>query len=490
MLGACVFGAVPSAAQRSPGESLPVHAVTLDNGMRILLLPRGGPPTVSFVLQFAVGGVHERLGTTGIAHLLEHMLFKGTETIGTTDVEAERQLFVLMDEAHDELLLARADRNEKRVGDLSQRIAELEDEARVYVESNEFDRILSRAGARGLNAMTTNESTMYFVDLPANRIELFFALEADRMANPVFREFYSERDVVTEERRLRIETNPTGLLLEAHMRAAFTLHPYGVPVVGYMSDLETMSRADVRAYYRRFYGPNNAVLAVVGNFDVAEVEDWARRYLGPIPRGEVPPPVLAEEPAQRGERRVNIEWDAQPQLRIGWHVPSSLHEDAPALAVLSSILTGGRTTYLHRRLVIEERIATSIFSSMGPGSLYPQLFQIEATPVYPATTADLERAIYDEIVEVARKGPTSAEVERVSNQIAAGAVRRIESNLGLAFQIAGSESLFGDWRETFRSSARLRRVTPDDVRRVADQYLRVANRTVATLVKSGPSSPW
>jgi predicted Zn-dependent peptidase len=251
-----------------------------------------------------------------------------------------------------------------------------------------------------------------------------------------------------------------------------------------------MSRSDVRAYYRRFYGPNNAVLAVVGNFDVDEVEGWARRYLGPIPRGEVPPPVLAEEPAQRGERRVNIEWDAQPQLRIGWHVPSSLHEDAPALAVLSSILTGGRTTYLHRRLVIEERIATSIFSSMGPGSLYPQLFQIEATPVYPATTADLERAIYDEIVELARKGPTSAEVERVSNQIAAGAVRRIASNLGLAFQIAGSESLFGDWRETFRSSARLRRVTPDDVRRVADQYLRVANRTVATLVKSGPSSPW
>jgi len=481
LVSAPICGSV--AAQESPGESLAVIEVTLENGMHVLLLPRKGAPTVSFVMQFGIGGVNERLGTTGIAHLLEHMLFKGTETVGTTDVQAEQLLFLRMDEIHERVLQARGAGDEEAVQQLVEEIAELEDQARSYVQSNEFDRILTRAGAQGLNATTTSESTRYFVELPSNRAELFFALEADRMTSPVFREFYSERAVVMEERRMRVETSAGGLLYEAHLAAAFTMHPYGVPVVGYTSDLETLSRPDVATYYRRFYGPNNAVLAMVGNFDPTEVERWVRHYLGPIARGDTPPPLLAVEPPQRGERRVEVEWDAEPQLRIGWHVPSSRHEDAPGLAILSSILTGGRTSRLHRRLVTEERIATSVFASMGPGSRYPQLFQIDASPVSPASTEDLEHAIYEEISDLARFGPTEEEVERVRNQIAAGAVRRIQSNLGLAFQLADSETLFGDWRETFRSSALLQDVTPEDVRRVANAYLTRANRTVATLVR-------
>ncbi|MDA0328855.1 MAG: pitrilysin family protein [Gemmatimonadetes bacterium] len=482
-----LLGHASASAQSALGERLPVREVVLDNGLRLLLLPREGAPTISFVMQFAVGGVHERLGTTGIAHLLEHMLFKGTETIGTTNVDAERALFPLMDDAHDLLIRARAAGDLRTVEELASTIDSLEDQAREYVEANEFDRILTRAGAQGLNATTTNESTIYFVELPANRAELFFALESDRMTNPVFREFYSERDVVTEERRMRIETSPGGLLYEAHLAAAFTMHPYGVPVVGYMSDLETLSRRDVDAYYRRYYGPDNAVLAVVGRFDPDEIEGWARHYLEPIPRGEPPPPVLAVEPEQRGERRVEVEWDAEPQLRIGWRVPPADHEDAPALVILASILTGGRTARLHRKLITEDRLAVSVYTSMGPGSLFPQLFQVEATPIYPASPRDLERVVYEEIASLARLGPTDREVERVRNQITAGTVRRIQSNLGLAFQIADSEALFGDWRETFRSAERLNAVTADDVRRVAAQYLRGENRTVATLVR--PRSP-
>ncbi len=476
--------AEPVHGQDSPGERLPLREVTLDNGLRLLLLPREGVPTVSFVMQFRVGGVNEHIGLTGIAHVLEHMLFKGTETVGTRDVAAERRLFVEMDEAHDALLVAKAAGDQERVQELAARIASLEDAAREYVESNEFDRILTQAGAQGLNAMTTTESTIYFVELPANRTELFFALEADRMRSPVFREFYAERDVVTEERRLRVETNPGGLLYEAHLSAAFTMHPYGVPVVGYMSDLESLGREEVETYYRRFYGPNNAVLAVVGAIDADEVQAWAERYLGPAPRGDEPDPVLAVEPVQRGERRVIVEWDAEPHLRIGWHVPESTHEDASALAILSSLLTGGRTSRLHRSLVLDERMATAVFSSMGPGSLYPRLFQIEATPRFPFTTEQLEAVIYEEITRIARNGPTHDELERVRNQIAAGSIRRIRSNLGLAFQIAESESLFDDWRQTFRSSAKLQDVTSDDVSRVADAYLRKANRTVATLFKT------
>ena len=234
MRTACVIAAVvatigvrgaPLAAQTSPGERLPVTEVTLENGLRVLVLPRETSPTVAFVMQFKVGGVNEHIGNTGIAHLLEHMLFKGSETIGTTDFDAERSLFVEMDQAHDRLLEARALGDTALANELDVRIDELEDAARAHVVGNEFDRILTRAGAQGLNATTTSESTLYFVELPANRAELFFALEADRLSRPVFREFYSERDVVMEERRMRVETSPAGLLYEAHLAAAFTMHP-------------------------------------------------------------------------------------------------------------------------------------------------------------------------------------------------------------------------------------------------------------------------
>jgi len=473
------------ASTASFGTELPVRTVTLANGMRILLLPRPGAPTVSFVMQIGIGGVHEAPGSTGIAHLLEHMLFKGTESIGTTDVAAERALFAQMDAIHERLLAARTAGNDDEVAALRDQIATLEDEARSYVEPNEYDRILTRAGAQGLNAMTTNESTRYFVELPANRTELFFALEADRMANPVFREFYSERDVVMEERRMRVDTSPGGALYEAHLDRAFQVHPYGRPVVGYMADLESLSRPGVESYYRRFYGPGNAVLAIVGSFDVDRVEEWAHEYFEPIAAGEEPAAVTAVEPPQAEERRVEVEWDAEPMLRIGWHVPSTLDVDGPAIAMLASVLTGGRTTRLHRRLVTDEQMAASVFSSTGPGTLYPSLFQIDVTPLAHVPTADLERVIYEEIARLAADGPTEEEVQRVRNQVAAGAVRRVQSNLGLAFQLADSESIFGDWRETFLRSEAFAEVTPEDVRRVAARYLRPENRTVATLVRAG-----
>ncbi len=484
LAGAILASPVVSSAQtRTPGERLAVREHTLDNGLRLLILPRGGAPTVSFVVRYRVGGVHEHLGTTGIAHLLEHLLFKGTTTIGTKDVGAELRLFDRIDDMHDTLIRARGEGDSTGVARLSESIAALEDTARSYVEANEFDRILTRAGARGLNATTTNESTMYFVELPANRAELWFVLEADRMSNPVFREFYSERDVVTEEHRMRVETSPGGLLYEAHLDAAYSVHPFGVPVIGHMSDLENLGRRDVDGYFRRFYGPNNAVVAIVGDVDPGEVVRWADRYLEAVPRGEEPPPVVAVEPPQRGERRVEVVWPAEPALRIGWHVPDVFHEDAPALVILSSILTGGRTSRLYRRLILEDRLATGVYSSLGPGQRFPRLFQIDATPRAPHTAAAVEEAVYEEIARLSATGPTEAELGRVRNQIAAGNIRRLQSNLGLAFQLSESASLFGDWRTTFRLSERLRGVTPAEVSRVLGRYFTRENRTVATLVR-------
>jgi len=476
----------PVGAQRpaSSGDLPSVERIVLENGMRVLLLPRRGAPTVSFVMQYAIGGVHERSGETGVAHLLEHMLFKGTETIGTTDVDAERELFERMDRLHASAVEAAESGDPIEARRFRAEIDALEDEARSFVVSNEFDRILSRAGAQGLNAMTTTESTTYFVELPANRAELFFALEADRLANPVFREFYSERDVVMEERRMRVDASPGGTLYERHLAAAFTEHPYGQPVVGFMADLERLGREDVERYYRAYYGPNNAVLAIVGNFDPAEVEAWARHYLEPIPRGREPRPIDAVEPPQAAERRIEVEWDAEPSLRIGWHVTDGRHDDAPAVAMLSAVLTGGRTSRLHRRLVTEDRIAASVFSSTGPGSRFAQLFQIDLTPVQTSSVEDVERVVYDEIRRLQEDGPSTEEVERVRNQIEAGRVRRLQSNLGLAFQIADSESLLDDWTATFAAADRLRTVTTEDVRRVARRYLTQDNRTVAILRRS------
>jgi len=487
---AVLHAAAPPAvhAQSTPGERLPVHEITLANGMRFLILPRPSAPTVSFVVEFGVGSVNEHLGITGIAHLLEHLLFKGTTTIGTRDLAAERRLFALMDAAHDTLLgvRGRIRPDSAELARLRSRIRALEDSARTFVVSNEFDRILSASGAQGLNATTTAESTYYFVELPSNRAELWFAMEADRMRNPVFREFYTERDVVAEERRMRVETSPGGLLYEAHLAAAYTMHPYGVPVIGYMSDIQTLSRRTVEAYYRRYYAPANAVVAIVGDVDVERTARWARSYFEQIPRGATPPPVLAREPLQKGERRVEVVFDAEPQLRIGWHVPDVFDDDAPAVAVLSTLLTGGRTSRLYHRLVEEDRVAASVFSSTGPGSRYPQLFQIDATPVAPHTTTEVEDAVYQALAELTAEGPSEAEIERVRNRIAAASVRRLQSNLGLAFQLAESTTLYGDWRATFRLSSRLRAVTPADVERVLRRYFIRENRTVAVLTRGDP----
>ncbi|MEX0979872.1 MAG: pitrilysin family protein [Gemmatimonadota bacterium] len=489
---------VPAAEAEAPaqargGEELPVVEHTLENGMRFLILPRDGAPTVSFVVHVAVGGVNEVLGSTGTAHLLEHMLFKGTTTVGTRDPAAEERLFARMDAAHDTLLgeLARPQHDSLRAEHLRERIAALEDSARSFTVSNELDLIYSRNGARSLNASTSSEATTYYVELPANRAQLWFTLESDRMENPVFREFYAERDVVMEERRTRLEDSASGRLYEAHLATAFQVHPYGVPVIGYMSDLEVLTRGHVEEYYRRFYGPGNTVVAIVGNLDPETILEWADAYFAHLPPGETPPPVLAREPVQRGERQIEVVYDAQPELTIGWHIPDEFHPDMPAVGMLSSILTGGRSSRLYRRLVVDERLAATVSSSSGPGARYPQLFTIGATPRSPHTTGEVEAAIYDELDRLRRDPPDERELQRVRNQLEASRVRRLGSNLGLAFQLAGSASLYGDWRTTFQLAERYQAVQPEDIRRVVEAYFTRENRTVGTVVpvERAPAAP-
>jgi predicted Zn-dependent peptidase len=230
------------------------------------------------------------------------------------------------------------------------------------------------------------------------------------------------------------------------------------------------------------------VVAVVGDIDPDQIRRWAEDYLGPIPSGEVVPPVRIEEPAQLGERRVEVELDAEPILRIGWHIPDALHPDAPALAMLSAILTGGRSSRIYRRLVLDDRLASGVISGTGPGYLFPGLFMLEAYPRSPHTTQELEAAIYEEIDRLAVEAPNNVELQRVRNQLEASEVRALRSNFGLALQIAASGSLFGDWRTTFGFSDRIQEVTPDAVQRVVARYLGRDNRTVAVMVKPDSAS--
>ena len=480
------------AQSQSPGERLPVVKHVLPNGMTFLFLRKPGAPTVSFVTQFRAGGVDEWTGISGTAHLFEHMLFKGTPTLGTKDYAAEQAIFPRIDAAADSLTAefrkgAGADTAALRR--LKDRLRMLEDSARQFVVSNELDRVLTSNGAQNLNASTSNDGTNYFFALPANRAELWFVLESDRIRNPVLREFYSERDVVMEERRLRTETQPTGMLREEFLQAAFRAHPYGRPVVGLASEIQTVSRNATIEYFRRFYGPNNSVVAIVGDIDVAQMTRWADQYFAGIPAGEPHRPVVTQEPPQRGERRIEVEYDANPSLMIGYHVPNARHPDAPALAMLASVLTGGRTARLTGRLVVRDRAATNIFASQQPGARYPRLFVFQATPIAPHTTVEIETAVYEELERLQRDPPTDFEMQRARNQIEASSVARVADGFGLAIQMANSEALWGDWAQTFRDQSDLLKVTPADIQRAARTYFARNNRTVATLVRPAAATP-
>ncbi len=483
---------LPAAAQRdslpAPGTQLPVVRHVLGNGMTFLVLERRQSPTAALVVHFPVGSVNERLGNTGIAHVAEHLLFKGSDEIGTTDHAAETVLFAAMDAVRDSFVAetARPTPDSAALARWRTRIEELEDEARVHVVPNEYDRLLAAQGARGLNATTSHEATRYFVELPARAIELWFALESDRMRNPVLREFFTELDVVREERRMRLETSPGGILQSALLATAFQLHPYGVPVIGHASDLETLTRPQARDYLRDYYGAQGAVAAIVGDVDADQVIRWAEEYFGPVPPGQATPPVTAREPPQRGERRIVVNFDAEPRVMIGWRAVPGLHADAPALTMLASVLTGGRTTRLYRRLIVEDRSAIHVAASLGPGTRYPGLFTISAVPRAPHTTEEIEAAIHDEIRRLQRTPPDSAVLARIRNQLRAGEFRRLQSNLELAMQISESEAALGDWRETFRHGRRIARVTPGDVQRAAIRYLTAETRTVATMRRREP----
>lgn len=472
------LSASPIAAQ---DISIPVHEETLSNGMKVLLVERHETPRISCRMFFRVGSVNERPGLTGVSHLLEHMMFKGTNRIGVKDAPRDAALRARIDEVAvaldtEELKGDRADA--ARVKELRARLDALQKEEHDLVIKDELWETYLKNGATGLNAFTSNDVTAYIVTIPSNRLELYCWLESDRIANQTFREFYSERDVVMEERRLG-ENTPTGPFYEAMESLTYDAHPYSWPVVGWMSDLLHLPRAEMMRYFATYYAPNNAILVLVGDFRTAEAISLIHKYFDDIPRGaEEPPPVVTVEPSQVGEKRLVSEADSEAQVSIRFHTPAIGHPDLAVLDVIDGIMSG-RAGRLNKALVRRDEIAVSARGSSDTAK-YPSVFTFSGTPKKPHTPEELEAAFDREIERLKTEPVTADELALVKKRLRAGFVRSLRSIDGLSTTLGYTEANFG-WREILNSQKAQQAVTVDDIQRVAAQYFVKTNRVVGIL---------
>jgi predicted Zn-dependent peptidase len=462
----------------------------LANGLTVIIMERPEAPVFSFYTHVDVGAAQEVQGITGLAHMFEHMAFKGTDKIGTTNYAAEKAALAKVEQTY----AAYQKENTKEVGRDPQKVAALEQEWRKAIDAadsfvviNEFGNIVESQGGVGLNATTDWDETVYFYSFPENRLELWAYLESERFLHPVMREFYKEREVVTEERRMRTDSSPQGRLIEQFLAAAFTAHPYGRPVVGWPSDLRAFSATDAANFYRRYYVPSNMVVAVVGDVKAETALPIIERYFGRIPAGPAPEPLRTEEPPQRALREVVLQDKSQPLYIEGYHRPRAADPDDAVYDVLSDLLSKGRTSRLYRSLVRDKQIAVAAEGGSFPGNKYPSLFYFFAVPVHGKTAADMAGPIHDEIERLKTQDVSDDELKSVKTRAKADLIRGLADNQGLAIQLAEYQARFGDWRELFRQIQRIEAVTKADIRRVANKTFTDQNRTVARVETAAPS---
>lgn len=470
-----------------------VTEFTLDNGLHFIVVENHEVPVVTMFTYANVGSVDEVKGITGLAHVFEHMAFKGTRTIGTKNLEKELEAMRKVDEIFDQL---RAEWHKgpladpERVKQLEEAFEKAKKEAQRWVKSNEMGEIIDRHGGTGLNATTSADATRYFYSLPSNKIELWFSLESDRFLNPVLREFYIEKDVVMEERRMRTESNPIGRLLEEFTAAAYKAHPYGEPVVGHMSDLKTMTRKEALAFFEKYYGANNLTIALVGDVDPDEMKRLAEIYFGRLPKKPKPEPVETVEPEQIGERRVIVEDVAQPVLIMGYHKGSILDPDDPVFEIIADIMGRGRTSRLYQRLVKKDKIAVNVGVFSGfPGEKYPNLIVFFAIPSQGHTAEECEKVILEEIERLKTEPVTDAELQKAQTRARADLIRTLGSRMGIASLLTQYHVLTGDWRNVFHRIDALKKVSSDDIQRVAKKTFIRKNQTTALIKTRQDSKP-
>jgi predicted Zn-dependent peptidase len=483
--GILILAAASATAQDLASFEKRVTVKTLENGLTLVVCERPEVPVFSFYTHVDVGADREFPGITGLAHMFEHMAFKGTDAIGTTDSAAEKVALERVERAYLSFDVERRrspGRDQAKVAEKEKAWKDALAEANKYVVTNAFGEIIEREGGVGLNAFTNTQETGYFYSLPSNRLELWAYLESERFLKPVMREFYKERDVVHEERRMRTDSSPIGRLIEEFLAAAFTAHPYGQPVIGWPSDLESFSATDAMEFYRRYYMPANMVVTVVGDVRPSEVVPLVERYFGRLPAAPKPEPLRTVEPPQRAERQVILRETAQPYYIEGYHRPDSRDPDDAVYAVISDLMSDGRTSRLYRSLVRDKRIAAGASGFSGlPGDKYPHLFAFFATSTPGHTPEELRDAIAAEIARIKSEDVTDDELKTVKTRFKADLIRRLGSNNGLAFQLGQTQARYGDWRELFRRADSVDKVTKADIRRIAQKVFVPENRTVGIL---------
>ena len=475
-------------------QQVAVKEHQLSNGMKVLLLERNDAPSISGGWVARVGSVDERPGITGMAHLFEHMMFKGTPTIGTKDYEKDIEIIAAQEKVRDAMRSEeRRMREMWRRGEITdlqdpdQKTAEwkrlneefkklVEDHRKVIVK-NEFDRIYTANGGSGMNAYTSYDHTAYFITVPANKLELFMWMESERLLRPVLREFYAERDVVFEERRMRTESTPLGKFFESFNSLFWESHPYSWPIIGWPSDITAISKKQADAFYGTYYMPQNLTLVLVGNFKSKPALALAEKYFGRLKKGEgLPPDVVTLEQPQKAEKRFYAEAETNPNVDIYWHTPAFGHKDTYPLSVLAQVLST-RTGRLHKELVLGKKLATDTWAWQGARK-YAGEFNMGAEITEGNTPEMAEQEIYRLIEQIKTEPVPAKELQKVKNNFAAAEYRRLSSNHPILMQIMRSEGL-GNWREINEAGPKIQAVTPADLQRVAKKYFIKENRAVA-----------
>lgn len=464
---------------------------TLKNGWTFIIVERPVAPVFAFMTRVNVGSAQEGTGMTGLAHMFEHMAFKGTPRLGTTDYEAEKKALVELETAYQtyqrERLSAKAD--PARVKELFAAFKAKQKDAAQYVVKNAFGDIVEREGGVALNAFTGADVTGYFFALPSNKVELFCYLESERFLHPVFRSFYEERDVVMEERRLRTESRPNGRLYEQFISTAFMAHPYHHPVIGYASDIQSYTMTDAEEFYRTYYVPSNMVTAIVGDVHPQTLIPLLEKYFGRIPAGPQPPPLRTVEPPTTAEKIVILKDPSQPYYLEGYHKPAVTHPDQPVYEAIDDILTNGRTSRFYRSLVQNKKIAVTAGAYFAPGEKYPHLWVAYAVPAKGVANQAVQTAIHEELDRLKTEDVSDEELAKFRTRAKAGLIRSLGSNLGLAMYLTDYQTLFGDWRELFRYIERFEKVTKADIRRVAAKTFQPSNRIVAMIETESAPPP-
>ncbi|MBN1551363.1 insulinase family protein [bacterium] len=459
-----------------------VESFTLDNGMRFLLVNRPEVPVFSAVVLVKAGSVDEPRGKTGVAHVFEHMAFKGTTTIGTTDYTSEKIVLDRIESIGEALTKALSSgAPQAEIDRLRNELKTAQKSHEVFIVANEFSKIFDSNGAKFINAGTGRDVTMYLSNMPKNRLGLWARMEADRLANPVFREFYKERDVIMEERRMGVDNDPSGHLWEEFAGIAYQTHPYGDPVIGYMDDIQNLTIMDARQFHQIFYVPSNIAVAVVGDISIEELRNAAEATFGKIPLRPDPEVRIPAEPVQNAERTVIVHKGTVPELILGWHSPNYPSVDACRLDIAARILAEGRSSRLYKRLVLEEGLATDVTAYFTTFTRYPELFYIRIQPKKFDDWQQIKSITMNEIQALVTDGPGDYELKKTKKSVIAEFVRSLESNLYLAIQLAYFEKVNGDWRVITKYLEQMDRITAADVSETVGKYLHPGIETTGLL---------